>query len=167
MFPVFFIFSSQLWADCLDWSGLSSSTHPILSQTKYVSLLVDEVIELDVDEQECVDVNTCVWSLTPQVGTLNQEAGANNVYTAPAALGNCEPETTVLALQCQDGSGDDFRDSAEITITCGDEVDDSNPSYWTASGGGCNSPSALIIPLMLCFRRKKPKCGTVQPRSQE
>ena len=161
MFPVFFIFSSQLLADCLDWNGLSSSTHPILSQTKYVSLLVDEVIELEIAEQECVDVNTCVWSLTPQVGTLNQEEGVNNAYTSPSALSNCELETTVLALQCLDASGDDFKDSAEITITCGDEVDDSNPSYWTASGGGCNSPSALILPLLLCFRRKNPKRSAV------
>ena len=155
MFPVLFMFSAQLRADCLDWEGITSSSHPILTQTKHVSLSVEEAVTLGIGEQECIDTSTCVWSLNSTVGTLDQESGVDNTYTAPATLSNCEPQSVVLILECLNENGDDFEDSAEVTIACDDEIDDSNPSYWTASGGGCNSPSALFIPLLLCFRRKK------------
>ena len=37
-----------------------------------------------------------------------------------------------------------------------DEIDNENPSYWTASGGGCNSPSyALMLPFFLLFRKRR------------
>ena len=149
---------SQAHADCLDWNGLSSTSHPILDQTKHVSLALSEEVDLQVIEEECVDVETCSWRLQDDIGTLQQETGPKNVYTAPSALNNCEVESTILILECFDGDGESFMDLGEITITCGEDIDDSNPSFWSASGGGCNSPAyALFVPLFHLTGRRRRK----------
>lgn len=143
-------------ADCIDWNGLTSSSHPILTQTKHVSLSIEETISLSVGEQECVVPDTCVWTLSDEIGVLERIDGTENTYTAPSGLINCEAQTTEILLVCTDQSGENFDDQAEVTIACSDEVDDDNPSYWTASGGGCNSPSyALVLPFLLLLRKRR------------
>ena len=154
MFVVFFFSFAQ--ADCIDWNGLTSSSHPILTQTKHVSLSIEETLTLTVGERECIVPDTCTWSLSNDVGSLERESGTENVYFAPLGLTNCEAETTEIQLICSDEEGDVFDDQAEITIACSDEVDDDNPSYWTASGGGCNSPTyALLFPMLIFLRKKR------------
>ena len=143
-------------ADCIDWNGLTSSSHPILTQTKHVYLAIEETISLSVGEQDCVIPDTCEWSLSNDVGTLERVDGTENTYTAPTGLVNCESQKTEIQLVCADGDGESFDDQAEVTIACSDEIDDNNPSYWTASGGGCNSPSyALILPFFFLFRKRR------------
>ena len=152
---LFFTFAH---ADCIDWNGLTSSSHPILTQTKHVSLSPDESISLTVGERECIVPDSCKWTLSTETGTLEREDGTENTYKAPAGLVNCETEFTEIQLVCSDQEGNDFDDQAEVTIACSDEVDDENPSYWTASGGGCNSPShALILPFFLLARKRRKK----------
>jgi hypothetical protein len=151
-----FHFSSFARADCIDWNGLISESHPILTQTKHAFLAVEETISLSVGERECIDVNTCVWSLSNDIGSLERDEGTENTYTAPLGLTNCETQITEIMLDCTDDSGENFSDQAEITIACSDEIDDDNPSYWTASGGGCNSPSyAILFPFLLVLHRKR------------
>lgn len=143
-------------ADCIDWNGLTSSSHPILTQTKHVYLSIEETISLSVGERDCIIPDTCEWSLSNDVGALERVDGTENTYTAPTGLVNCEAQKTEIQLVCTDEDGESFDDQAEVTIACSDEVDDNNPSYWTASGGGCNSPSyALILPFFLLFRKKR------------
>ena len=143
-------------ADCIDWNGLTSSSHPILTQTKHVYLAIEETISLSVGEQDCVIPDTCEWSLSNEVGALERVDGTENTYTAPTGLVNCETQKTEIQLVCTDEDGESFDDQAEVTIACSDEIDDNNPSYWTASGGGCNSPSyALILPFFLLFRKRR------------
>ena len=143
-------------ADCIDWNGLTSSSHPILTQTKHVSLMIEETIELSVGEQECIIPDSCTWTLSNELGSLERVEGVENIYVAPTALVNCETEKTEIQLVCLDDDGEVFDDQAEVTIACSDEVDDDNPSYWTASGGGCNSPSyALVLPFILLFRNRR------------
>ena len=143
-------------ADCIDWNGLNSSSHPILTQTKHVSLAIEETMSLSVGERECIVPDTCTWTLSNENGTLERDAGTENTYIAPSGLVNCEAQTTEIRLLCTDQDGEEFDDQAEVTIACSDEVDDDNPSYWTASGGGCNSPSyALVLPLLLLFRNRR------------
>ena len=156
MLAFLFIFSAFAQDDCIDWNGLFSDSHPILTQTKHVYLSVEETLSLRVGEEECVDVDSCVWSLKTDIGSLEEEIGSSNTYIAPLGLTNCEAQTTVVQLDCIDDGGESFSDQAEITIACSEEVDDSNPSYWTASGGGCNSPSyALFVPILFLFRRRR------------
>ena len=114
------------------------------------------VSSLSVGEQDCVIPDTCEWSLSNDVGTLERVDGTENTYTAPTGLVNCESQKTEIQLVCADGDGESFDDQAEVTIACSDEIDDNNPSYWTASGGGCNSPSyALILPFFFLFRKRR------------
>ena len=152
------LFFSSAHADCIDWNGLTSSSHPILTQTKHVSLSIEETLSLSVDERECILPDTCTWSLSNEAGSLERVEGTENVYTAPMGLTNCETETTEIRLVCLNEEGDEFDDQAEVTIACSDEIDDENPSYWTASGGGCNSPSyALLFPFLLLLRKRRKK----------
>ena len=156
MFVVLFLFSAFAQEDCIGWNGLISESHPILTQTKHVYLEVEETLSLSVGQEECVDEDTCTWSLSGDVGTLQEEFGRTNIYVAPIGLTNCESQSVELRLDCMDAAGESFSDQADITIACSEEVDDSNPSYWTASGGGCNSPSyALLFPFLLLFRKKR------------
>lgn len=151
-----FLFSSFARADCIDWNGLVSESHPILTQTKHVFLAVEEAISLSVDERTCINVETCVWSLSNDIGLLEREGGPENTYTAPLGLTNCETEITEILLSCSNDSGEEYLDQAEVTIACADDVDDENPSYWTASGGGCNSPSyALFFPFLFLLHRAR------------
>ena len=147
---------SFAYADCIDWNGLTSSSHPILTQTKHVSLSIEEQISLSVGERDCINPDTCSWTLSNGIGSLDRVEGTENTYIAPSGLVNCETETTEIQLVCSNQDGEEFDDQAEVTIACSDEVDNNNPSYWTASGGGCNSPSyALFLPFLLLFRKKR------------
>ena len=145
-------------AECIDWQGLISDTHPILTQTKHVSLALGEdsdVVSLALGEPDCIDAQTCVWSLDTELGVLEAESGGSNTYTPPESLEGCEIRSTVVSVQCSDADGATFTDEAEITIACGD-IDDDNPANWSASGGGCNSPSyALILPFLCLFRARR------------
>ena len=143
-------------ADCIDWNGLTSSSHPILTQTKHVSISIEETVSLSVGEEECIVPDSCTWSLSNEVGSLERESGTENTYIPPTGLVNCETEKVEIQLVCTDEDGDEFDDQAEVTIACSDDVDDDNPSYWTASGGGCNSPSyAFFLPFLLLFRNRR------------
>ena len=156
MLVVLFSFSAFAQEDCIGWNGLSSDSHPILTQTKHVYLAAEEALSLSVAEAECVDVDTCVWSLSTEVGTLETDVGGSNTYVAPQEIGPCPSQSVEIRLDCTDAGGESFSDQAEVTLACSDDVDDSNPSYWTASGGGCNSPSyAMLFPFLLLFRRKR------------
>ncbi len=145
------ILQALSWADCTDWDGIYSDSHPILAQTKSVTLLLDEEMELALGEQECVDVETCSWSLSTEIGTLETEQGGVNTYLAPAAVEDCADSFSILTVSC----ADDFQDAAEITISCG-EIDPDNPTFWKPSGGGCNSPTyayLLLFPFLSLFRK--------------
>ena len=146
------ILQALSWADCADWDGIFSETHPIVAQTKSVTLLLDEAMELSLTETECVEVSNCSWSLSTEIGTLQSETGASNQYTAPVAVEDCADSFAVATVSCSD----DFRDSVEITISCG-ELDPDNPTFWEPSGGGCNSPTyayLLLFPFLSLFRKR-------------
>ena len=69
-------------ADCIDWNGLTSSSHPILTQTKHVSLAIEETLSLSVGERECIVPDSCVWTLSNEIGELERVEGTENIYTA-------------------------------------------------------------------------------------
>ena len=147
------ILQALSWADCTDWDGLYSDSHPILAQTKSVTLLLDEPMALALEEQECVDVPSCSWSLSTEIGSLETDQGGVNTYFAPATVEDCADSFSILTVSC----ADDFRDVAEITISCG-EIDPDNPTFWKPSGGGCNSPTyayLFLFPFLSLFRKSE------------
>ena len=143
-------------ADCIDWNGLHSSSHPILTQIKQVSLSIEETMSLSVGERECIVPDTCTWTLSNEYGFLERDVGTENTYIAPSVLVDCKVLTTEIRLVCSNQDGEEFNDQAEVTTACSDQVDDDNPSYWTASGGGCAAGTkALFLPLLLLFRNRR------------
>ncbi len=147
-------------AECEDWQGIISSSHPILTQTKRVNLVVGENntgVELAVGDIDCIEQQTCSWSLDTELGSLSEgEIEGVYIYTPPTALEDCtQPNSVVVRLDCENASEDSFVDAAEVSLTC-EDFDPDNPSNWTATGGGCNSPSfALVLPFFLLFRKRR------------
>ena len=150
------ILQTLVWADCSNWNGLASLSHPILEQTKSLSLLVEEELSLNLQQEDCVVDAVCSWSLSNDSGSLELETGLENTYFAPTSLDDCEIAQTVLTVSCLNEE-ETLSDKAEISITCG-EVDPSNPSFWEASGGGCNSPTyayIFLLPLFSLVKRRR------------
>ncbi|MEC7986818.1 MAG: hypothetical protein VX278_16740 [Myxococcota bacterium] len=151
-----FILHALSWADCNDWDGIYSDTHPILAQTKSVTLLLEEEMEVSLAEQNCVDVSGCTWSLSNEMGLLETDIGSSNLYFAPDVVEDCEDSFAILAVSCP-ADGEEQTDRVEIEISCGD-LDPDNPTFWKPSGGGCNSPTyayILFLPFLSLFRRRK------------
>ena len=106
----------------------------------------------------CIEEQTCSWSLDTELGSLaeGEETEGVYIYTAPTTLEDCtQPNSVVVRLDCVNASEESFVDEAEISLSC-EDFDPDNPANWTATGGGCNSPSfALIFPFVLLFRKRR------------
>ena len=150
------ILQALSWADCNNWDGVFSGSHPILAQTKSVTLLLEETVELSLVEEDCFESSDCSWSLSNEIGVLDSELGVSNLYTAPSTVEDCADASSVLSVSCPTDE-EDVTDRVEIIISCG-EIDPDNPTFWKPSGGGCNSPTyayLLIFPLLSLWRKRE------------